>query len=236
MARLFGTDGVRGVAGEDLTGQLAMDLAAAAAGLLKDARATTATPSNGARLVAVVGRDPRASGEFLEAAVVAGLAGAGVDVLRLGVIPTPGVAHLTAELGADLGVMLSASHNPAADNGIKLFARGGFKLPDAAEDEIEARLADPGRFRPGQPGGGFGRVRDARGERERYLAHLLASQPGSAGGEAYKAAARGVGAAAGGVGAAAGGVDDATGGGTTAPRHAGWIGAAERGAAPLAGM
>ncbi len=101
--------------------------------------------------------------------MVAGLAGAGVDVLRLGVIPTPGVAYLTAELGADLGIMLSASHNPAADNGIKLFARGGFKLPDAAEDEIEARLAEPGRFPPGPPVGGFGRVRDARGERERYL-------------------------------------------------------------------
>jgi len=177
MGRLFGTDGVRGVAGEDLTGQLAMDLAAAAAGLLQDERAGTAAQANGTRPVAVVGRDPRASGEFLEAAVVAGLAGAGVDVLRLGVIPTPGVAHLTAELGADLGIMLSASHNPAADNGIKLFARGGFKLPDAAEDEIEARLASPGRARPGPPAGGFGRVRDARGERERYLAHLLAAQP-----------------------------------------------------------
>src|SRR5215471_6534295 len=174
MGRLFGTDGVRGVAGEDLTGRLAMDLATAAAGMLQDMRAAAATP--GARLVAVVGRDPRASGEFLEAAVVAGLAGAGVDVLRLGVIPTPGVAHLTAELGADLGVMLSASHNPAADNGIKLFARGGLKLPDAAEDEIEARMADPARLRTGRPAGGFGRVRDARGERERYLAHLLASQ------------------------------------------------------------
>jgi phosphoglucosamine mutase len=177
MGRLFGTDGVRGVAGEDLTGQLAMDLAAAAAGLLQDERTGTAAQANGTRPVAVVGRDPRASGEFLEAAVVAGLAGAGVDVLRLGVIPTPGVAHLTAELGADLGIMLSASHNPAADNGIKLFARGGFKLPDAAEDEIEARLASPGRARPGPPAGGFGRVRDARGERERYLAHLLAAQP-----------------------------------------------------------
>jgi phosphoglucosamine mutase len=176
MGRLFGTDGVRGVAGEDLTSQLAMDLAAAAAGQLQEARAGAAQP-NGSRPVAVVGRDPRASGEFLEAAVVAGLAGAGVDVLRLGVIPTPGVAHLTAELGADLGVMLSASHNPAADNGIKLFARGGFKLPDAAEDEIEARLAEPGRFQAGLPAGGFGRVRDASGERERYLAHLLASQP-----------------------------------------------------------
>jgi phosphoglucosamine mutase len=178
MGRLFGTDGVRGVAGEDLTSQLAMDLATAAAGMLQEVRAATASKSNGGRLVAVVGRDPRASGEFLEAAVVAGLAGAGVDVLRLGVIPTPGVAYLTAALGADLGVMLSASHNPAPDNGIKLFARGGFKLPDAAEDEIEARMALPGRT-GGPPAGGFGRVRDAAGERERYLAHLLASQPGT---------------------------------------------------------
>jgi phosphoglucosamine mutase len=174
MGRLFGTDGVRGVAGDDLTGQLAMDIAIAAAGLLQDVHRPVAR-SNGARPVAVVGRDPRASGEFLEAAVVAGLAGAGVDVLRLGVIPTPGVAYLTAGLGADLGVMLSASHNPAGDNGIKLFARGGFKLPDAAEDEIEARLAEPARLRSGPPAGGFGRVRDARAERERYVAHLLAS-------------------------------------------------------------
>ncbi len=178
MGRLFGTDGVRGVAGEDLTSQLAMDLATAAAGMLQEIRAATASRSNGGRLVAVVGRDPRASGEFLEAAVVAGLAGAGVNVLRLGVIPTPGVAYLTAALGADLGVMLSASHNPAPDNGIKLFARGGFKLPDAAEDEIEARMALPRRT-GGVPAGGFGRVRDAAGERERYLAHLLASQPGT---------------------------------------------------------
>jgi len=178
MGRLFGTDGVRGVAGEDLTGQLAMDLATAAARVLQDARGPAAAPLDGARLLAVVGRDPRASGEFLEAAVVAGLAGAGVDVLRLGVIPTPGVAHLTAALGADLGVMLSASHNPAGDNGIKLFARGGFKLPDAAEDEIEAQLASHGGTAPGLPACGFGRVQDARGERERYLAHLLGSQPG----------------------------------------------------------
>jgi phosphoglucosamine mutase len=178
MGRLFGTDGVRGVAGEDLTSQLAMDLATAAAGMLQEMRAAAASRSNGGRLVAVVGRDPRTSGEFLEAAVVAGLAGAGVNVLRLGVIPTPGVAYLTAALGADLGVMLSASHNPAPDNGIKLFARGGFKLPDAAEDEIEARMALPGRT-GGQPAGGFGRVRDAAGESERYLAHLLASQPGT---------------------------------------------------------
>jgi phosphoglucosamine mutase len=146
--------------------------------MLQEMRAATASRSNGGRLVAVVGRDPRTSGEFLEAAVVAGLAGAGVNVLRLGVIPTPGVAYLTAALGADLGVMLSASHNPAPDNGIKLFARGGFKLPDAAEDEIEARMALPGRT-GGRPADGFGRVRDAAGESERYLAHLLASQPGT---------------------------------------------------------
>jgi phosphoglucosamine mutase len=158
--------------------------------MLQEMRAAAGSRSNGGRLVAVVGRDPRASGEFLEAAVVAGLAGAGVDVLRLGVIPTPGVAYLTAALGADLGVMLSASHNPAPDNGIKLFARGGFKLPDAAEDEIEARVALPGRA-GGLPVSGFGRVRDAAGESERYLAHLLASQPGTVGLSAARVASAG---------------------------------------------
>jgi len=107
--------------------------------------------------------------------VVAGLAGVGVDVLRLGVIPTPAVAFLTAEKSADLGVMLSASHNPAKDNGIKLFARGGFKLPDAVEDEIEAKLGQPGWTVTGAPSGGFGRVRDDGESRERYLSHLLAS-------------------------------------------------------------
>jgi phosphoglucosamine mutase len=127
--------------------------------------------------VAVVGRDPRTSGEFLESAVVAGLAGVGVDVLRLGVIPTPAVAFLTAEKSADLGVMLSASHNPAKDNGIKLFARGGFKLPDAVEDEIEAKLGQPGKTVARTPNGGFGRVRDDGDSRERYLSHLLASLP-----------------------------------------------------------
>ncbi len=147
MGRLFGTDGVRGVAGRDLTARLAMDLAVAGAAVLPgtvlsgtgasvDGRASSRRP------VAVVGRDPRTSGEFLEAAVVAGLASAGVDVLRLGVLPTPAVAYLTGALDADFGVMLSASHNPAPDNGIKFFARGGLKLPDEAEDEIERRLAD----------------------------------------------------------------------------------------------
>ncbi|WP_253768373.1 phosphoglucosamine mutase [Nonomuraea roseoviolacea] len=172
MARLFGTDGVRGVAGRDLTAELAMDLSVAAAHVLGDAGAFTAT---GRRPIAVVGRDPRASGEFLEAAVVAGLASSGVDVLRLGVLPTPAVAHLTAALGADLGVMLSASHNPAPDNGIKFLARGGFKLSDAVEDEIERRLGEDWSF---PVGSAVGRVRDAYGEADRYISHVLATMRG----------------------------------------------------------
>src|SRR5215467_3021060 len=194
MGRLFGTDGVRGVAGRDLTARLAMDLAVAGAGVLSGTGPSATGPSptgpsstgaladgppRGRRPVAVVGRDPRASGEFLEAAVVAGLAGSGVDVLRLGVLPTPAVAYLTAALDADFGVMLSASHNPAPDNGIKIFARGGVKLPDAVEDKIEARLAQSrdassGNHGPvGVPAAGFGRVTDAADASEAYLDHLL---------------------------------------------------------------
>ena len=124
------------------------------------------------RPLAVVGRDSRASGEFLEAAVVAGLAGAGVDVARLGVIPTPGVAYLTGALDAAFGVVISASHNPARDNGIKFFGRGGVKLPDAIEDDIEAQL---GAAQPGAEQ--FGRVTDAGVEHERYLDHLLSTLP-----------------------------------------------------------
>jgi len=172
MGQLFGTDGVRGVAGRDLDARLATSLAEAAAHVLGGTHA-----SGESRPAAVVGRDPRASGEFLEAAVVAGLAESGIDVLRLGVVPTPAVAYLTDALGADFGVMLSASHNPAPDNGIKFFARGGLKLPDHVEDQIEARMAaqatDAGG--PGIPAAGFGRVRDAAGEAERYLAHLLST-------------------------------------------------------------
>jgi phosphoglucosamine mutase len=117
----------------------------------------------------VVGRDPRVSGEFLEAAVVAGLASAGVDVRRLGVIPTPGVAYLTGALGAAFGVVISASHNPAKDNGIKFFGPGGVKLPDALEDEIAARVKEPGTDTT------FGRVTDAHAEQEKYLDHLLST-------------------------------------------------------------
>src|SRR5215470_1584911 len=172
MGQLFGTDGVRGVAGQDLDARLATNLAAAAAHVLGGSRA-----SDSVRPLALVGRDPRASGEFLEAAVVAGLAQSGTDVRRLGIIPTPGVAYLTDALGADYGVMLSASHNPAPDNGIKFFARGGLKLPDHVEDDIERLMGASARLDagPGIPPAGFGRVRDAAGEAERYLTHLLST-------------------------------------------------------------
>ncbi|HUV48547.1 MAG TPA: phosphoglucosamine mutase [Actinomycetes bacterium] len=170
MTRLFGTDGVRGLANRDLTAELAVDLSVAAAHVLGETGAF-----EGHRPVAIVGRDPRASGEFLEAAVVAGLASAGVDVSRVGVLPTPGVAHLTAARGADLGVMLSASHNAMPDNGIKFFARGGHKLGDAIEDAVESRIGEPWD-RP--TGGGVGRVRDDADAGSDYVNHLLGTLSG----------------------------------------------------------
>ena len=179
-SRLFGTDGVRGVAGHELTAGLALSLSAAAAAVLGRGTpgpvpGTAPGRSAAARPVAVVGRDPRASGEFLEAAVVAGLASAGVDALRLGIIPTPGVAYLTGALDAAFGVVISASHNPAADNGIKFFGRGGVKLPDATEDAIEAALRAAAAHEATAPPAEFGRVSDAGAEHERYLDHLLAT-------------------------------------------------------------
>jgi phosphoglucosamine mutase len=169
VARLFGTDGVRGLANGHLTAELAVDLSVAAAHVLGEAGVFS-----GHRPVAVVGRDTRISGQFLEAAVVAGLASAGVDVLLLGVLPTPGVAYLTDALGADLGVMLSASHNPMPDNGIKFLARGGVKLDDAIEIAIERRLREPWD-RP--TGAGVGRVSGYDESVERYAAHLVSTLP-----------------------------------------------------------
>lgn len=165
MARLFGTDGVRGRANADLTPELAMAVAIAAAH-------TLAEPDRGHPPLAVVGRDTRASGEMLEAAVVAGLTSAGANVIRVGVLPTPAVAYLTGELKADLGVMLSASHNPMPDNGIKLFAAGGQKLPDEVELRIEATLASGDGTGPRPTGAGIGRVHDMRDGAERYVTHL----------------------------------------------------------------
>lgn len=131
MTRLFGTDGVRGLANEALTAPLALRLGAAAAEVLTSGYRSSKRP------VAVVGRDPRVSGEMLAAAMAAGMASRGVDVLRVGVLPTPAVAYLTDFYGADMGVMISASHNPMPDNGIKFFSKGGHKLPDDIEDKIE---------------------------------------------------------------------------------------------------
>ncbi|MDG4763724.1 phosphoglucosamine mutase [Solwaraspora sp. WMMD406] len=173
MARLFGTDGVRGRANADLTPELALAVAVAAAHTLAEH-----DPSH--QPMAVVGRDPRASGEMLEAAVVAGLTSAGANVLRVGVLPTPGVAFLVGETKADFGVMLSASHNPMPDNGIKLFAAGGHKLPDDMEMKIEAAIQSAieadgsiGRRRP--TGAGVGRVHDLLDGAEHYIGHLVST-------------------------------------------------------------
>ena len=164
MARLFGTDGVRGLANGLLTAELALDLSVSAAHVLAEHGTFS-----GHRPFAVVGRDTRISGQFLEAAVVAGLASAGIDVLLLGALPTPAVAYLTGSLGADLGVMLSASHNAMPDNGIKFLARGGVKLDDAIEVAIEERLEEPWD-RP--TGGDVGRVRVHATAVDEYSAHL----------------------------------------------------------------
>ena len=171
MARLFGTDGVRGLAGVDVTAELALNLAHAAALVLgRSARAESR------RATAVVARDPRVSGEFIASAVSAGLAAAGVDVLDAGVIPTPAAAYLVADTGADFGVMVSASHNPAPDNGIKFFAAGGRKLADTIEDEIEAAMAGPIVAVTGREVGRIRRFADAE---DRYLVHLLGTLEGT---------------------------------------------------------
>ncbi|MEU8896913.1 phosphoglucosamine mutase [Nocardia sp. NPDC048505] len=178
MGRLFGTDGVRGLANESLSPELALKVSGAAAQILGRGKK---------RALAVVGRDPRASGEMLEAAVIAGLTAAGVNVLPVGVLPTPAVAYLTGRYDACLGVMISASHNPMPDNGIKIFAAGGHKLDDAIEDRIEALIAENAPIRP--TGAGIGRVLNAAGARdhgqavpdkyslegthERYVEHLV---------------------------------------------------------------
>lgn len=169
MPRLFGTDGVRGLANREVTAELALSLAQAAAHVLGDG-----PRASGRRPVAVLARDPRISGEFISAAVAAGLAGSGVDVLDAGVIPTPAAAFLIADIHADFGVMISASHNPAPDNGIKIFAAGGRKLPDETEDRIQAAMAEP----PLAPiGGEVGRIRRFADAEDRYVVHLIESLP-----------------------------------------------------------
>ena len=162
---LFGTDGIRGLAnGQTLTAEIAVDVAVAAAHILVES-----SSNKGKRPRAIVGQDSRASGEFLEAAVAAGLASAGIDVYRVGVLPTPAIAYLVGESGADLGVMISASHNPMPDNGIKLFSRGGGKLDDSIEAAIEKRMGEPWT-RP--TGRNVGRIIFDETASARYLNHL----------------------------------------------------------------
>jgi phosphoglucosamine mutase len=169
MARLFGTDGVRGLANRDITVESALKLAQAAAIVLGEE-----SRGRGQKPIAVIGRDPRISGEFLAAAIASGLASSGVDVFDAGVLPTPATAFLTADLDADFGVVISASHNPAPDNGIKFFSRGGHKLPDDIEDQIEAAL----KKKPLAPvGAEIGHVQRFADAEDRYLVHLLGTLP-----------------------------------------------------------
>ena len=174
MTRLFGTDGVRGLANRDLTAGLALSLAQASAAVLTRGRRAEARLEAGRRPVAVVARDPRISGEFLTAAVSAGLASSGVDVLDAGVIPTPAAAFLVKDIDADFGVMISASHNAAPDNGIKIFAFGGTKLPDDVEDRIESYI---GRDTLLPIAGDVGRIRRFADAEDRYVVHLLTTLP-----------------------------------------------------------
>ncbi len=170
MGRLFGTDGVRGLANGELTLDLVVRLSQSAAVVLTKGRHAEELKAEGRRPRAVVARDPRVSGEFLASAVSAGLASSGIDVFDAGVVPTPAAAFLVKEGGFDFGVMVSASHNPAPDNGIKFFSLGGTKLPDEVEDRIEAAMSEP----PLAPtGDGVGRITRFADAEDRYVLHLL---------------------------------------------------------------
>lgn len=174
MSRLFGTDGVRGLANHDITVELALSLAQAASVVLGKGRFADGRRASGRRPVGVIARDPRVSGEFIASAVAAGFASSGVDVLDAGIIPTPAAAFLIADIKADFGVVISASHNPAPDNGIKFFAAGGTKLPDEVEDRIEAAL---GEQKLAPTGVEVGRIRRFADAEDRYVVHLLSTLP-----------------------------------------------------------
>ncbi len=172
MPRLFGTDGVRGLANHDITVELALSLAQAASVVLGKGRFADGRRASGRRPVGVIARDPRVSGEFIAAAVAAGFASSGVDVLDAGIIPTPAAAFLIADVKADFGVVISASHNAAPDNGIKFFAAGGTKLPDEVEDRIEAAL---GEQKLAPTGVEVGRIRRFADAEDRYIVHLMST-------------------------------------------------------------
>jgi len=191
MTRLFGTDGVRGIANKDLTPELAYKLGRAGAYVL-------AKDHGPERLV--VGRDTRVSGDMLEAALSAGICSTGVDVLSVGVIPTPAIAFLTKELNVAGGVVISASHNPVEDNGIKFFGPSGYKLTDDKEDQIEKLLLGSDVELPSPVGAGVGRIQRVADADDRYIAFLKGTIPGDfnglkivvdcANGAAYRVAPR----------------------------------------------
>ena len=166
---LFGTDGVRGVAGVDLTAELAFNLSTAAASVLADLGEFA-----GHRPTAIVGQDSRASGQYLEEAICRGLSSAGIDVYRVGILPTPAISFLVKDRGADLGVMISASHNPASDNGIKFFDRSGSKLADQIEAKIESVLG-----KTVESTNGAGKVIEDLDAKESYIQNLLKSLDGN---------------------------------------------------------
>src|SRR6056297_214678 len=167
MSQLFGTDGVRGVANKELTGEIAYKLGRAGAHYLAK------NYSGDKRPLILIGKDTRISGDMLEAALIAGITSVGVNVLKLGIIPTPGVSYLTEQLGAHGGVMISASHNPIADNGIKFFDADGFKLTDIMEDDIEELIFDKYNKIPSPTHENLGRVKDGEGLLNRYIDHLV---------------------------------------------------------------
>ncbi|MDF7664562.1 phosphoglucosamine mutase [Bifidobacterium sp. ESL0745] len=172
MPNMFGTDGVRGLANRDLTARLALDLGDAAVRVLGDSSGTEEEHKEGRRR-ALIGRDTRVSGDFLASALAAGMSAGGFDVIDAGIIPTPGIAYLTDQLNVEMGAVISASHNPMPDNGIKFFARGGFKLPDTKEDEIEAVL---GKDWERPIGAGVGRVsHDPTTATNMYIDHLVST-------------------------------------------------------------
>lgn len=171
MPRLFGTDGVRGLANRDLTARLALDLGDAAVRVLGNSAVREGLPEGRRR--ALIGRDTRVSGDFLASALCAGMSAGGFDVIDAGIIPTPGVAFLTSVLNVEMGAVISASHNPMPDNGIKFFARGGFKLPDSKEDDIEAVL---GQDWDRPTGAGVGRVsHETVTATNLYIDHLVST-------------------------------------------------------------
>ncbi len=164
MGRLFGTDGVRGIANTELTCELAMEIGRAAATVLSDGCRHRPT--------FVIGSDTRASSDMLGAALIGGLCSVGADVIQLGVVPTPAVAYLVGKYKADAGVMISASHNPAEFNGIKIFSGNGFKLPDMLEEKIEDLILEKEKSYARPIGGEVGKVTYASSAADDYIRHI----------------------------------------------------------------